>query len=67
LTPTVLTRVFVYGTARLTDPDPALTPAQAKDFYSAIHPELTTADVQGPVPNGDNLEYTFKKAAGTKG
>lgn len=62
-----LTRVFVYNGMRLVDPGADLSPAQVKDFYAAMYPELTTAEVTSAKEVGNELEYTFRKTTGTKG
>lgn len=67
MTATQMNRVFIYGSARLPDPDPAMPPEDVKAFYSHMHPELLTAEITGPETKGDTLEYTFRKAVGTKG
>lgn len=64
---TPVTRSFVYGGRTLPDPDPAMTPDQVKDFYSAMHPELTTAVVEGGDFDGAQQTFTFSRAIGTKG
>jgi PRTRC genetic system protein C len=64
---TQLERVFLYGTARLADPDSSMSPQEVKEFYSMMYPELTTAEIEGFTENGEVIEYTFKKAVGTKG
>lgn len=61
-----LQRVFLYNGLELADPDPSRSPAQVKDFYSAMYPELATAEVEGP-DTKDRLEYKFKRSAGVKG
>lgn len=63
----VLKRVFMSNGNPLTDPDPSLSPAQIKDFYSAIYPELLNAEVQGPVVGETDLVFTFHRTTGTKG
>lgn len=64
---TVLKRVFMSNGNPLTDPDPSLSPAGVKDFWSAMYPELLNAEVQGPVSNDGELTYTFHRTTGTKG
>ncbi|ABL01410.1 PRTRC system protein C [Pelobacter propionicus] len=63
---TTLTRTFKYNGATLRDPDPKQTPEQVKEFYSMAYPELTTAVVEGPEENNGQLQYSFRKGAGTK-
>jgi PRTRC genetic system protein C len=63
----MISRVFIYNGMRLPDPGADMSPAQAKDYYAAMYPELTTAEVTSPKEKGDTLEYTFRKTTGTKG
>jgi PRTRC genetic system protein C len=63
----VLHRSFSYMGLQLADPDPALTPEQVRDAYSAQYPEITTAVIEGPDASGDKLVYKFTRAIGTKG
>ncbi len=67
LTVQQLTREFTYNGMTLMDPGPAFTPDQVRDMYTAQYPELTTATVDGPEPNGTVMRYTFVRAAGAKG
>lgn len=62
-----LTRVFVSGGNPLTDPDTTMSPAQVKDFWTTAYPELTNAEITGPVKDGTKLVYTFNRSTGTKG
>ncbi len=64
---TVLKRVFMSNGNPLTDPDPSMSPAAVKDFWSAMYPELLNAEVQGPVTKDGELTYTFHRTTGTKG
>jgi len=64
---TQVTRVFVYGGRTYQDPDPAMTPAQVKDFYAGVHPELVNATVEGGEFDGATQTFTFTRAVGTKG
>lgn len=63
----VLKRVFMSNGIPLTDPDPAMSPAAVKDFWSAMYPELLNAEVQGPVTSDTELTFTFHRTTGTKG
>lgn len=64
---TLLEREFRYNAVRLADPAPAMSLPQVRDFFSNIHPELTSADIEGPeLINGKHV-YTFRRAVGTKG
>ncbi|USS42778.1 PRTRC system protein C [Burkholderia glumae] len=62
-----LQREFSYNGAKLADPAPNMTPNQIREFYSQTYPELTNAEVEGPVINGNRSVYTFRRAVGTKG
>ena len=62
-----LKRTFSYNAIELADPGAALTPHQVKDFYTAVYPDLTNAEIEGPVVNGSTHAYTFRRAVGTKG
>jgi PRTRC genetic system protein C len=62
-----ITRKFTFNGIDLKDPGAALTAEQVKEFYTAVYPELTNAEVEGP-EHGDGTEtYTFLRAVGTKG
>lgn len=65
--PRVLQRTFSYMGLQLADPDPALTPEQVRDAFSAQYPEITTSVIEGPDASGDKLVYKFVPAIGTKG
>lgn len=60
-------REFKYGQLVLQDPDINMTPDQVKEFYASSYPELTQSVIEGPDYKEDTVEYTFKKAVGTKG
>ncbi len=62
-----LKRTFAYNAIQLADPGAALTPAQVKDFYCAVYPDLTNAEIEGPKVDGNTHAYTFRRAVGTKG
>ena len=44
-----------------------MTPAQVKDFYAGVHPELVNATVEGGEFDGATQTFTFTRAVGTKG
>lgn len=67
LTPVAVQRVFLYNGRTLADPDSALTPEQVKQFYSAIHADLTNAAIEGGNFEGDTQTFEFKRGVGTKG
>lgn len=63
-------RVFVYNSAELEDPDPAMSDADVKGTYEQVYPELTTANLEIKFEDRAGVKtkiVTFKKAAGTKG
>ncbi|PCE32796.1 PRTRC system protein C [Burkholderia ubonensis] len=62
-----LAREFSYNGAKLADPAPTFTLHQVRDFYSQTYPELTNAEIEGPVVKGNRNVYTFRRAVGTKG
>jgi len=51
----------------LDDPNPEFTADEVLEFYSNVHPELTTYTVAGPELKNDEQHYTFKTTVGTKG
>lgn len=67
LTPTPVQRVFLYNGRTLPDPDPHMPPEQVKQFYSAIHADLTNAVVEGGAFEGTNQTFEFRRGLGTKG
>ncbi|WP_063822422.1 PRTRC system protein C [Burkholderia cenocepacia] len=62
-----LAREFSYNGAKLADPAPTFTLQQVRDFYSQTYPELTNAEIEGPVIKGNRNVFTFRRAVGTKG
>ena len=67
LTPVAVQRVFIYNGRTLPDPNPSFTAEQVKQFYSAIHADLTNSAVEGGDFDGDIQKYVFRRAVGTKG
>jgi PRTRC genetic system protein C len=63
----VMSRNFSYNGVKLPDPDPRLTAEEVKTIYSNQYPELATAAITGPETSGENLQYSFVRAIGTKG
>jgi PRTRC genetic system protein C len=63
----VLPRRFKYNQLQLDDPDVNMSPESVKEFYSGIYPELTQAVVEGPEVRDNGVEYSFRRAVGTKG
>ena len=63
-----LRREFKYNSIKLSDPNPALTPEEVKDFYQALQfAELNNSLVEGPVTKDGVATYTFTRAVGSKG
>jgi len=62
-----LSRSFTYNGVKLPDPDPRMTPEEVKSLYSHQYPELATAAISGPEVCGDQMQYSFVRAIGTKG
>ncbi|WP_254214879.1 PRTRC system protein C [Burkholderia multivorans] len=62
-----LIREFRYNGARLTDPSPAFSLHQVRDFYGNTYPEIVNAEIEGPEIIGNRNVYTFRRAVGTKG
>lgn len=62
-----LTREFRYNGVVLADPNQSFTLPQVRDFYANVYPEITSADIEGPVQTGAKAVYTFRRAVGTKG
>lgn len=64
---TTVQRVFNYSGIPLPDPNPAYTPEQVKEHYTAIYGELNNASVEGGDFDGTNQAFTFRRGTGTKG
>jgi PRTRC genetic system protein C len=62
----VIERVFNYNGVSLADPGAGMSPEAVRDFYSAMYPEINSASVEGPEDRGGKLQYTFRRAVGTK-
>ncbi len=62
-----LSRSFTYNGVKLPDPDPRMTPEEVKTIFSHQYPELATAAITGPEASGEQLQYGFVRAIGTKG
>lgn len=67
LTATPVQRVFLYNGRALPDPDPAMSPDLVRQFYSAIHADLTNAVVEGGAFEGTTQTFEFRRGLGTKG
>jgi PRTRC genetic system protein C len=66
-----LTRVFLFDDkgqeVKLADPSDKLSPEAVLNFYSQTYPLLTTAKIEGPEINDDEVQYRFISTIGTKG
>ena len=62
-----LSRFFNYNGMSLPDPGQAVSLEQVRDVFSIQFPEIVSAEIEGPVRNGNRLEYTIRKAVGAKG
>jgi len=51
----------------LPDPHKNMSVQEVINHYSSTHPELTTANVQGPNMDGETAVYKFTTVLGTKG
>lgn len=69
LVPQAVNTVYLYNGRVLAPPpsDKPMTPTQVKDFYSAIHPDLLNATVEGPRFEGNQEVFEFRRAVGVKG
>lgn len=52
---------------KLPDPHKNMSVQEVINHYSSTHPELITANVQGPNMEGDTAVYRFTTVLGTKG
>jgi len=62
-----LVREFSYNGVRLPDPIPKLTVDEVRSLYAAVHPDITTAAIEGPEVVGNKLIYRVSRAIGMKG
>lgn len=71
LTTTQLPRVFIHTEnneeIRLADPAEKLSVEAVLNFYSGTYPVLTTAKIEGPEIENDEIIYRFVSTLGTKG
>ena len=64
---TARARRFMYNGVELPDVDPSMSSTAIRDFWANTDPELATAKVKGPTPDGDVNVYTFERNVGVKG
>jgi PRTRC genetic system protein C len=62
-----LERKFKYNQISLSDPNPAFTIEQVRDFYANVYPEIINAEIEGPTVEGNTHRYNYRRAVGTKG
>lgn len=66
-----LERIFLFREKeqdiRLSDPNMDLSPQAVLNFYANTYPILTTAKIEGPEINNDEVQYQFITVMGTKG
>ena len=67
LTIAPIQRKFSYNGVNLPDPNPALGIDQVREIFTATHPEIANAAIDGPILKGDTHTYTFVRSVGTKG
>ena len=69
ITPIAVNTVYLYNGRTLAAPpsDKPMSPDEVRVFYSAIHPDLLNAAVEGPRYEGETLVYEFRRSVGTKG
>lgn len=69
LTPVAVSTIFLYNGRTLAAPpsDTPMSAEEVKTFYSAIHPDLLNAAIEGPRFEGDQVIYEFRRGVGTKG
>jgi PRTRC genetic system protein C len=44
-----------------------MTAEEVKSLYNHQYPELATATITGPEASGEQMQYSFVRAIGTKG
>lgn len=66
-----LPRVFLFKhnsqELRLADPDISFSAENVLNHYSHSYPILTTAKIEGPEIDNDEVQYRFVSVLGTKG
>jgi PRTRC genetic system protein C len=64
-------RIFMHGSVRLADPNPAMSEIEVKRHYASNYPELSNASVAlttNEVKDGIRTQvWDFKRSVGTKG
>jgi PRTRC genetic system protein C len=71
LTVNELPRIFIHkdngNEIRLADPSDKLSTETVLNFYAQTYPVLTTAKIEGPQIENDEIIYRFVSTLGTKG
>jgi PRTRC genetic system protein C len=67
MTVTEVTRLFKIRDKILPDPLPTGTLEDVRRVFQSQFPEITTADLSGPIVDGATLTYEFATKIGTKG
>ena len=71
LTVNTLPRIFIHTERseeiRLSDPSEKLSADAVLNFYAQTYPVLTTAKIEGPQIENDEIIYRFVSTLGTKG
>lgn len=71
LTVNALPRIFIHTDngeeIRLSDPSDKLSIEAVLNFYAPTYPVLTTARIEGPKIENDEIIYRFVSTLGTKG
>lgn len=62
-----LQRKFKYGVMDLDDPGESLSLERVREVWSQHYPELLTAQIEGPVVQGNKAVYTFVRSSRDKG
>lgn len=62
-----IARVFSYNGMDLPDIDPAMSPAEVRDVYSAQYADLTTAEIIDHGISNERHRFEFRKQVGDKG
>lgn len=64
-------RVFLFKNnskeLKLSDPDPLMDKQDVLNYYSTLYPVLTTAKIEGPRIEDDQVQFKFVSTIGTKG
>lgn len=59
-------RIFVYDGRDFGDPDPTMSPDEVRQYYAALMPELSNANIKEE-KQGEDTIYRLERRVGTKG